>query len=298
MINVRPVPFLFRRAQFYHADLDLRQTKGASSRRRNRSRRPRQTANDIVDEELAADTGRKPDGVEGLSKRPPFPSEGWSTDVASLPRGVSTGVALQHLKSKGKHITTKKPFTRGYNFFFWSYIHTVSCCASASAPAVYYLKSKCWASPKKTESYQQECVLKPSWSMYGLEVMYAHCSCPAGVIGTCHHVVALLLTVEHCVQKDADPPAAESVTTHRRQWGPRPRSVAAQPVMLLQIERASVKRAEGSKEEGRTVACTLYEARGESTLAVSADDLLTLRAESRSDIDMPASHCAVQRPQG
>ena len=41
-----------------------------------------------------------------------------------------------------------------------------------------------------------------------------------------------------------------------------------------------MKRAEGSKEEGRTVACTLYEARGESTLAVSADDLLTLRAES------------------
>ena len=119
MINVRPVPFLFRRAQFYQADLDLRETKGASSRRRNRSRRPRQTGNDIVDEELAADTGRKPDGVEGLSKRPPFPSEGWSTDVASLPRGVSTGVALQHLKSKGKHITTKKPFTRGYYFFFW-----------------------------------------------------------------------------------------------------------------------------------------------------------------------------------
>ena len=50
--------------------------------------------------------------------------------------------------------------------------------------------------------------------------------------------------------------------------------------MLLQIERASVKRAEGSKEEGRTVACTLYEARGESTRAVSADDLLTVRAES------------------
>ena len=77
------------------------------------------TANDIVYEELAADTGHKPDGVEGLLKRPPFPSEGWSTDVASLPRGVSTGVALQHLKSKGKHITTKKPFTRGYYFFFW-----------------------------------------------------------------------------------------------------------------------------------------------------------------------------------
>ena len=172
----------------------------------------------------------------------------------------------------------KKPFTRGFNFFYWSYIHGVKC---KEVDGVFYQRGKCWASHAKKESYTLECVLEPSVSTYLISVRYAHCTCTAGVAGSCHHLVALLLSVEHCAKTQQDAPEEQTCTTAPQRWGPRPRQVVAQPVSSLVIERAKA-----GKEDSECVckASSLY--RGERVPSLSGDSLChlidDLSASSRS----------------
>ena len=168
-----------------------------------------------------------------------FPEAGWTTSASSLPKDLSLGVIIDHLRSCGKQVQVKKPFTRGFNFFFWSYIHSVECCLK---DGTYFVKGKCWASQSKKESYLVECVLKPSASTYLMTVAYAHCSCTAGVAGSCHHMVALLLSVDHCAKKQQDTPAGQTCTTEPQKWGPRHRQVVPQPVSTLLIEKTTLQK--------------------------------------------------------
>ena len=109
----------------------------------------------------------------------------------------------------------KKPFTRSFNFFYWSYIHGVKC---KEVDVVFYLRGKCFVSQAKKESYTLECVLEPSVSTYLISVRYAHCTCTAGVAGSCHHLVALLLSVKHCAKKQQDAPEEQTCTTAPQRW--------------------------------------------------------------------------------
>ena len=179
------------------------------------------------------------------AQQPAFPAEGWSHRSADLPHGVSVGVVLLHLQSRGKHLMTQKPFRRGHEFFFWSYVHGVECCspdAKNSGPQRHFVKAKCWASQRKKESYRLKCVLQRCVSMYQIEVISAYYTCTAGIAGSCHHIVALLLTYNYCEMKGQGLPSAGSATSQQQQWGPRPRSVVAKPVMDVTVERASTNR--------------------------------------------------------
>ena len=151
-------------------------------------------------------------------------------------------------EERGKAHNNEEAIISWLELFFWSYVHGLSCC-SPEKSGDHYIRSKCWASQKKNESYQQECILRASMNTYGLEVMYAHCTCPTGIFGDCHHLVAVLLTCEYCVQKQQDPPGGESVTTQRQRWGPRPREVVSEPVMDISLEKASVRQAESQDVE-------------------------------------------------
>lgn len=264
---------------------------GAGTRRRTRRGKKRKhldtSIEGLLDEELLADNDGGDGGetsADGIgaqkSSRPIFPESGWDTSSAILPKDLSLGVIIDHLRRCGKNAsaTVKKPFTRGFNFFFWSYIHGVRCCKDGDG--TYYLLGNCWASQAKKESYKLECVLKAVTSTYLMSVKYAHCTCTAGIAGSCHHFVALLLSVEHCAKICQDTPAEQTCTTEQQRWGPRPRQVVAQPVSRLVIERAKA-----GMEESESVrkASSLFEARGGTMRTLSKDSLLSLEEGMRQE---------------
>ena len=169
---------------------------------------------DVLDGELVDDNeGAGP--FRPPRERPEFPELGWESSCSSLPTDLSLGAIISHLRACGKQAHVKKPSTRGFNFFYWSYIHGVKC---KEVDVVFYLRSKCWASQAKKESYTLECVLEPSVSTYLISVRYAHCTCTAGVAGSCHHLVALLLSVKHCAKKQQDAPEEQTCTTAPQRW--------------------------------------------------------------------------------
>ena len=216
-----------------------------------------------------------------MSVRPDFPKDGWSSSAEDLPHGLSVGVVLHHLEAKGKYLTPKKPFNRGFDFFFWSYIHGGECCSPASTSQKHFLKAKCW----KKDSYCVECVVERCVTLYEMEVTYAHCTCTAGISGSCRHVVALLLTVNYCDMKGQDLPQAESVTTRQQQWGPKPRNVQAQPVMKVVVEKAAEHRKDGNMSA--KLECSLYDARGPATKTGTDKHLQNLMEDMKTAL--PAS---------
>lgn len=171
------------RARFYHNDPKLR-TPDTSGGRRRQGKRKSAAIQSIVDAELVeahSDAISTSSTVAAIS-RPSFPDTGWDTSSSALPNNLSLGVIFDHLRACGKHATVKKPFTRGFNFFFWSYIHSVSCCKiamSTETPTRYFIKAKCWASQSKNESFALECLVEAAATTYLMSIAYAHFSCTA-----------------------------------------------------------------------------------------------------------------------
>ena len=128
-----------------------------------------------------------------------FLQSGWSDHVAYLP-SVHVGIILDYLQhrqlsteSKGAepHLNatvtiTQKPLNRGYQFFYWSYVHNMHVAAPSPAPgspSQYFVKAECWASQKKSSKYNQKLLLTATVEEYGVKVEHAHCTCPAGIAG-------------------------------------------------------------------------------------------------------------------
>eukprot|EP00117_Sycon_ciliatum_P049750 scpid99213/ scgid35227/ len=149
---------------------------------------------------------------------------------------------------------------------------------STETPTRYFIKAKCWASQSKKESSALECLVEAAATTYLMSIAYAHCSCTAGVAGSCHHLVALLLSIEHCAKKQQDVPAEQTCTTEKQAWGPRPRQVVAQPVSSLVIEKADPSKNMDDIQSVRR-ASSLYEARGPSTKEIKCEALERLLDE-------------------
>ena len=260
--------------EFFIAAPLFRICDAAGTRRRGRKRASAAVTAAQVLDELDAELVSGGHSEEISVRRPDFPVDGWTCDTSKLPDNVSLGVILDHLRARGKSVAVKKPFTRGFNFFFWSYVHGVEVCERNNK---YFFRAKCWASQCKKDNYALECVLQPTVSTYFMSVLYAHCACPAGVVGSCHHMVALLLSVEHCAKKKQDMPAEQTVSTERQSWGPRQRLVVPQPVSTLVVERASSEGAEALQSVRK--ASNLYEARSENVRNVSGEDLRKLAVD-------------------
>ena len=147
---------------------------------------------------------------------PPSPSDVWSTDVMALP-AINVGVLFQYLcvreqQSMGGDAPalTQKPLHRGYQFYYWSFIHNVRICLlpeKEQGMAVHLLTSQCWASQRKQMKYIQELKLVECVSGVGVRLDYASCACPAGVGGGCQHIAALFFhhrkVQTHCCGKTA-----------------------------------------------------------------------------------------------
>ena len=164
--------FVFR-AKFYHSDPELRKQDSAGTRRKGRKKSSggnssSLTAAQVLDG-LDAELVSGDQSTTTCNTRPDFPADGWTSDSSELPKNISLGVIFDHLRACGKNVGVKKPFTRGFNFYFWSYIHAVEVSRKDSR---YFFRAKCWASQSKKENYALECVLQPAASTYLMSVVY------------------------------------------------------------------------------------------------------------------------------
>ncbi len=180
---------VFNRAKLYYNDPERRHRSGEE-----RSVRTQKKSTQI------SSAVSPSDGPESCFTCQGFPQSGWSDRVAHLP-SVHVGVILDYLQhrqlsteSKGAepHLNatagiTQKPLNRGYQFFYWSYVHNMRVAAPSPAPgspSQHFVMAECWASQKKSAKYYQKLLLTGTVEEYGVKVEHAHCTCPAGIAKT------------------------------------------------------------------------------------------------------------------
>ena len=113
--------FPFFRAKAYYDDPELRR------RRRGQS----VSSGDLGHRTPAEAT---PSSSRPKLTFPPASSDTWTADVESLP-SVTVGVLFKFLclrevllTNNGTSQLTQKPLHRGYQFYFWSYVHNIRVC--------------------------------------------------------------------------------------------------------------------------------------------------------------------------
>lgn len=202
----------------------------------------------------------------------------------------SVGAATNITTSDG---ISHKPLDRGYNFFFWSYVHTVRIAGGATTVGelkrVFSL-SKCFASQRKHTSYDQRVIFKASEGIHDYAVEWAHCTCPAGIGGGCQHVVALLFTLDACKRDSTDLPPSQTCTSLERAWGPRRRNIAPGPVRSVVVEKPRYSPQDTTAEtppvkRARTgpMTSTLYESRAGEAKETTFSQLQQLRTSLMSN---------------
>ena len=221
-----------------------------------------------------------------------FPSDGWLTDCSVCPE-VTSATILSLLLRTGKSTSSEstdsdevrvvqKPLRRGHEFFFHGYVHDVKFSFKKDSHLA-FIKSKCFASQKKSTIYSQNLVLERQDDGKPLEVAWASCvGCPAGTDGgLCHHIFPLLEVLAYYSPRadGAVLPGPVSCTSQPCSWGPRQRKVEPQRVMETVIERS--KMAGERKRQG--FACSLHEARGEQMRISTSERVSSLCASLPAD---------------
>ena len=136
------------------------------------------------------------------------------------------------------------------NFFLGGYIHDVLVCRPNTNRDLsqVFVKSKCWASQKKSKKYTQKIIFQPEKRETQDDdpavVSYSVCEeCPAGQEGgLCQHIFALLLAVEHYGPRNIGNslPGEEPVTSLKQRWGPREQEVKPKAMFQNVVEKAKM----------------------------------------------------------
>ena len=282
--------FPFFRAKAYYDDPELRR------RRRGQSVSSGDVGHGTPAEATPSSSRPKP-------TFPPASSDTWTADVESFP-SVTVGVLFKFLclrevllTNNGTSQLTQKPLHRGYQFYFWSYVHNIRVCQlpeKEHGMRVHLLMSNCWASQRKHTKYVQELKLVEVVDDVGVRLDYTSCSCPAGIGGGCQHIAALFFTLEKCRLTHAERfPGPESSTSLERAWGPRQRDITPKPLSEVVIERprSFALCADGEPEAKRScIQSTLYDARGDPTKNASRERVTSLVSELRA---APGNKCVL-----
>ena len=139
----------------------------------------------------------------------------------------------------------------------------------ASDDNCFYFKSSCHHSFRKNDPPHN---LKVTLCIVSGKVKHAYCTCVAGSVGFCNHVLALMMkickfTLYECknvndLDNEGDMQAKQSCTSMLQQWHRKGRgdTIAPQPVMEVVVYKTHQDQDRASsKDQG--VRCLLYEAR-------------------------------------
>ena len=177
-----------------------------------------------------------------------FPPVDFLTVIAHVAKTGKTCKTVPQLSEDDDGIfIAMRSLDRAREFFYRGYVEEVMVCRKEN---VVFVKSKCWASQKKSVQYRQVLQLYCPEDG-GCRVQYATCrGCVAGTDGgLCSHVSAVLMVLDKCRK---EPPT--SVTSLPRSWGPRQRNIEPVPVSEIVVEKSTFER------KGPPISFSLYEA--------------------------------------
>jgi hypothetical protein len=180
--------------------------------------------------------------------------DGWTTETSELPQTFSYMHIQEHARKTGKSMpggkSVEKPLERGYRFFSDNYVHSVKCARNVNT---IFASGKCFRSMKKSEAPHSVHVSLE----LNADVRSASCSCVAGELGYCNHVIGLLYYIEHTTRFGAKEFGKSRTCTELPcTWNKsRTEGVRAEPVMMCNFSKPQY----GSSASG--IKSTLYEAR-------------------------------------
>ena len=185
----------------------------------------------------------------------------------------------QHTANSGKRITGAEHHSIPTNlkkvktFLKDEYLKEIE---ANSDQKYFYLKAKCYHSFRKSEAPHG---LRFTMCIASGQVIHANCSCKAGKVGYCNHVLALMFkacklslfdsksTEDLCQEDDEQPDLA--CTSQLQKWDKKGRGdkISAQPVMEVTISKTKLD--DSKTREG--VKCLLYDPRSNPVHDVQAE---------------------------
>ena len=205
-----------------------------------------------------------------------FPVDGWSTSLKRMP--MFTRLEMNcHIMESGKSIADKEHHTvptalmKAKRFLGDEYLEDIQC---ASDQWYFFVKSKCCRSFRKHD--------QPHTLQIAL-CRSACCSCVAGKVGFCNHVLALMFKLykfslfNFSTTKDLSEEDDEHVplacTSQLQQWHKKGggANIAPQPIMEVQVNKTK------DDDDARSrsgLKCLLYEARMKTVHDKNAEQVL------------------------
>ena len=201
-----------------------------------------------------------------------FPSDGWSADIRRMPF-FTRAEMNDHISKSGKRIDpTSKAHSvptsirKVTTFLNDEYLKGIS---AASDDNYFYFRSHCYHSFRKNDAPHN---LKVALRILSGEVKHATCSCVAGKVGFCNHILALLMKIckfslyecktVHELENEEDMQPKQACTSSLQRWHRKGRgdSINPQPAMEVLVAKTYLEQPRSSAREPG-VRCTLYEAR-------------------------------------
>ena len=124
-----------------------------------------------------------------------YPSDGWSIDLTKMPF-FTRAEMNQHISKSGKNIgsntsTHSVPTSvrKATTFLQDEYLKEI---LAASDESYFYFKAQCHHSFRKNDPPHN---LKVALCIVSGKVNHAYCTCVAGAVGFCNHVLAFMMKV-------------------------------------------------------------------------------------------------------
>ena len=201
-----------------------------------------------------------------------YPSEGWGKSLERMP-SFTRAEMNQHIANSGKrmanteHHSIPTNLRKARTFLNDEYLKDIE---ANSDQRYFYLRVKCYHSFKKSDAPH---ILRFSMCIVSGQITDANCSCKAGKVGYCNHVLALMFkackfslfdsanTDDLC--HDDDEQSDVACTSQLQKWHKKGRGdkISAQPVMEVTISKTKLD--ETNSRDG--VKCLLYEARTDAS---------------------------------
>ena len=199
---------------------------------------------------------------------PKYPSDGWGKSLERIPP-FTRAEMNQHIESSGKrvgnadHHSIPTNLRKAKTFLKDEYLKDIE---ANSDQRYFYLRSKCYHSFRKKDAPH---TLRFALCIVSGQVLHANCSCKAGNVGYCNHVLALMFkackfslydsknTDDLNQENDENPDLA--CTSQLQRWHAKGRGENIHPQPVMEVTFSKTKLDETKTREG--VKSLLYEAR-------------------------------------
>ncbi|XP_052704544.1 uncharacterized protein LOC128180458 [Crassostrea angulata] len=144
-------------------------------------------------------------------------------NLTSIPLDIS----LDYFKNTS---ISKRAKERGYNYFMNSYAHALNLYKSSDESID--IAAKCFRSMRKSEAPHK---INMTITITTSSISESHCSCKAGVSGTCSHSIGMLYTLIHYKNLGmTEVPSALACTSMPKQWHkPRGSKISLEPLSAM-----------------------------------------------------------------